>query len=265
MLLVMNPIASSIRFATALTAFAALTSACAVESSPTPQPPLDRGPSFAHDTSDVATRFLEIDASAQTYGGDLAVYARLYYDLGTLKLGAGDTLVATIAGETRPLTRNQAGDYVGTFPARDSAVDVEIHFDRPADKTSTTLVIRVPGAFRLVSPPSTLHADAPIVFNVDPPIPEGAHATVRFEGGCFAKPLGEPVVLSARGAADGTVTLAPSAFDFYRSKTVDLRCETLVGVRYETYVEPSIGFARSSALGLEERGYHASVVLPKGE
>ncbi len=263
----MSPIASSIRFASALTAFAALTSGCAVEPSPTPQPqpPVDTPPSFARDTSQVATRYLKIDASAQTYGGDLAVYARLYYDWEVLAVGTGDKLVATIAGETRPLSRNTAGDYTWTFPARDSAVDVEIRLDRPADKTSATFVIHVPAPFRVIAPPPMLRGDAPIVFHVDPPIPDGAYATVRFEGTCFQRPFGESVVLIARGAADGTVTLAPSAFDYYRSKTVDVTCDALVGVRYETYAEPSIGFARASALGVEERGYHASVVVPKGE
>ncbi len=252
---------SSLRLAALAATFATLTSACAVHTTTSDTPP-----DVVKDTADVATRYIEVDASAQTYGGDLAVYARLSYAFGGgLPLGAGDALIATVAGKSRALVINAGGDYTATFPMPASAEDVEIRFERPTEKSSASLVVRVPAAFRLVSPPSTLNADAPIVFHVDPPLPEGATATVRVDSTCFSTWAVDPLVLTARGAADGTVTLDPSVFDNLRGKDVDINCRSLVGVRFETHDAPSVGFAKASVSGLEERGYQADVHLAKGK
>lgn len=215
------------------------------------------------DTAAYATRHIRVDASAQSYGGELRVYARLYVQsFGSLTLGEGDALTATALGATRPLAVNEHGDYTASFPMTNDATDVTIAFARPANRASATLAVHVPAAFQLVSSPEMVRADAPVVFRVDAP-PSGAKATVRLQGPCLPSPFGESIVLAARSAPDGTITLDPSAFDFYRSGEHPTACNATVGVRFESYSEPSVGFAYAAALGLQERDYVAAVEIPK--
>jgi hypothetical protein len=210
-------------------------------------------------TGGYATQDIEASLSAQSDDHQLTVYAALVHAGGFLRLANGDTLAATVGGQSLTLDEVDDGDqihYVASIPRPAQAVDVQLAFNRSAPMVSAPVsTVTVPAPFQVHDAPTSFKLGQPLVFpasNVSP-----SYLAVDVSGPCIDQNSSGST--SAKADANA-ITIDMSTLPLAVGSSA---CDIDFDLRLETHgkVDPAFSSALLSATefaGLQHQVFHVA-------